>query len=606
MSDCEGRIRALQATCLSDLLLHAPEAWNGRPMLEWREAGAWQRLSRIEVGRRVLRVARWLSSIGIRPGHRVGILGHNSVQWCIADFAILHIGGVTVPAYFTDPADAVRYVFEDAGCSILLVEPGGQQDKLEGVRVPVFPLYGDTTITLDAVSRDGAFDAPCEFPNVARDDLATLIYTSGTTDRPKGVMLTHGNLLADVAAGLGSIPVSDHDTFLSFLPVSHAFERMAGHFLPISCGARIAYVEDISTLMRDISEVSPTVIISVPRLYEKIYAGVQERLAHSTAIKRKLFAKAQALGIRRFELRRQGDELHGAEALTYRLLDRLAHAGLRKRMGGRLRLFISGGAALHPQIVRFLLAAGLRVCPGYGLSEASPVLTVNPEDLIKPETVGPALPGVELRLAGDGELLARGEIVMRGYWQRPDQTALALDADGWLHTGDIATMDEDGYVRIVDRKKEMIAMSNGENVSPSRVERCLTMDHAIPQAMVIGDRRPHLTALVAADEATLADAWHEENGSGLPADWRNSRDVHDWLLARIRLACRELPNFMWIRDFTFIDEQWSQASGMLTPTLKFKRHHIMQRYRSEIDAMYALKIGSAARKAATAKEAEET
>lgn len=567
-------------------------------MLEWRQAGAWRGLSRIEVEHRVLRVARWLYSIGIRPGHRVGILGHNSVQWCIADFAILHIGAVTVPAYFTDPADAVRYVFEDAGCSILLVEPGEQQNKLEGVRVPVFPLYGDADITLDAVSRDVAFDVLCGLPAVGKGDLATLIYTSGTTDRPKGVMLTHGNLLAGVAAGLGGIPVFDSDTFLSFLPVSHAFERTVGHFLPIACGARIAYVEDITMLMRDIPEVSPTVMISVPRLYEKIHAAVQERLADTSSIRRSLFMRAQALGFRRFELRREGADLHGAEALAYRLLDRLVFAGLRKKMGGRLRLFVSGGAALHSEIVRFLLAAGLTVCPGYGLSEASPVLTVNPERYIKPGTVGPALPGVELRLAEDGELLARGEMIMQGYWHMPEESAAALDADGWLHTGDIASMDEDGYVRIIDRKKEIITLSNGENVSPSRVEKWLAMDHAIPQAMVIGDQRPYVTALVAADETGFVRYWLQEHGERLPADWRENGQVHDWLLARMRRACRELPNFMQVRDFIFVDEEWTQASGMLTPTLKFKRHHIAERYRAEIDALYRLNVGGKSHKTA--------
>lgn len=606
MSDCEGRTRALHATCLSELLLDAPQVWNERSMLGWRATRGWEWLSRREVSRRVLRVSRWLRSLGVRHGHRVGILGHNSVQWCIADFAILHIGAVTVPAYFTDPAEAVRYVFEDAACSILLVEPGEQQAKLDGFRVPVFPLYGDADITLDAMSRDTAFDVLCDLPAVGKGDLATLIYTSGTTGKPKGVMLTHGNLLADVAAGLGGVPVFENDTFLSFLPVSHAFERTVGHFLPIACGARIAYVEDITTLMRDIPKVRPTVMISVPRLYEKIYAGVQEKLSHATSLQRSLFTRAQALGFRRFELRRQGSDLRGSEALTFRILDALVHGPLRKKMGSRLRVFISGGAALHPDIVRFLLAAGLPVCPGYGLSEASPVLTVNPERYIKPETVGPALPGVELRLAGDGELLARGGMVMQGYWNRPEESAEVMDDGGWLHTGDIAMMDEDGYVRIVDRKKELIVLSNGEKVSPSRVEKCLSMDHAIPQAMVIGERRPYLTALVAADETEFGRCWRKDQGTVLPLDWRNSQVVHDWLLARMRLACQELPNFMQIRDFTFVDEAWSQDSGMLTPTLKFKRHHILDRYQAAIDAMYQLNVGNTTQKPKLQKKQKKT
>jgi len=527
-----------------------------------------------------------MHSLGIRHGDRVGLLGHNSSEWCIADFAILKVGAVTVPAYFTDPPEAVRYVFEDAGCKMVFVEPGEQQAKLDASMVPVFALRGDAGITLETISADAIYDAPIDFSPVGRDDLATLIYTSGTTDDPKGVMLTHGNLLADVAAGLGGVPVFDSDTFLSFLPVSHAFERTVGHFLPIACGARIAYAEDVTTLLRDIPEVRPTVMISVPRLYEKIYAGVQDKLMHAPAIKQKLFSRAQALGIKRFELRREGGDLHGLEALSFRVLDHLVHAKLREKMGGKLRLFVSGGAALHPDIARFLLAAGLTVCPGYGLSETSPVLTVNLERRIKPETVGPALPGVELRLAEDGELLARGDMVMQGYWHKPDETAEVLDDDGWLHTGDIAEIDDEGYVRIVDRKKELLVLSNGEKVPPARVEKRLAIDPAILLAMVVGDQRSYLTALVVADEGQLGSHWQKEEGRALPSDWRRSEEVKSWLLSRMQAACHDLPSFMQVRFFVFVDDEWTQASGMLTPTLKFKRRNIMQRYQSEIDAMY--------------------
>jgi len=577
----------MQAACLSDLLLHAPQDWAQRELLGSRGSKGWEWLSHAETCLRVIRVARWLHSVGIRHGDRVGLLGHNSPQWCIADFAILHIGAVTVPAYFTDPPEAVRYVFEDAGCKLILVEPGEQQAKLDASKVPVFSLRGEEGITLQGVSNDSMFDIPCDLPAVGRDDLATLIYTSGTTGKPKGVMLTHGNMLADVAAGLGGVPVFDSDTFLSFLPVSHAFERTVGHFLPIACGSGIAYAEDITTLLRDIPEVRPSVMISVPRLYEKIYAGVREKLMHAPKIKQVLFARAQQLGLRRFELRQQGDDLHGMDAVVFRILDHLVHAKIRAKMGGRLRLFVSGGAALHPDIARFLLAAGLPVCPGYGLSETSPVLTVNPERRIKPETVGPALPGVELRLAEDGELLARGAMVMQGYWKRPEDTAAVLEPDGWLHTGDIAEMDAEGYVRIVDRKKELLVLSNGEKVPPARVEKRLAIDPVILQGMVIGDQRPYLTALVVADEGGMARYWQKEKGAPLPADWRQNSDVRAWLLSRMHAACDELSSYMQVKDFAFVDAEWTQAAGMLTPTLKFKRRNIMQQHQAEIDALYA-------------------
>ncbi len=584
---CPGRELSARASSLSDLLLESPPEWRDAPLLGWREEGAWRWLDRGEVQRSVRRIANWLHGVGVRPGDRVGLLGHNSPQWFMADFAILRLGAVTVPAYFTDPPEAVNYVFDDAECKLALVEPGEQQAKLNAAKMPVFPLRGDGVISLESVRRDAAFDGEVPVAAPGRDDLATLIYTSGTTGKPKGVMLTHGNLLSDVTAELDVIPVFPEDVFLSFLPAAHAYERNVGHFLPTACGTRIAYAEHVTTLMRDIPEVRPTIMISVPRLYEKIYAGVQEKLAHAPGFKRRLFAAAQRLGLERFEALQRGEPWGGGKALAFRVLDRLAHAPLRAKLGGRLRLFISGGAALHPDIARFLLAAGLKVCPGYGLSETSPVITVNPEERIKPETVGPPLPGVELRLLDDGELLARGPMVMRGYWKRPEETEAVLEPDGWLHTGDVAEMDEDGYVRIVDRKKELMVLSNGENVPPARVEKRLALDPAILQAMVVGDKRPHLTALVVADAEKLAAEWRRERKRPLPQDWKHDDEVRAWLLERMHARCHDLPAYMQVRDFAFVDEEWTQANGMLTPTLKFKRRVILERHADEVEAMYA-------------------
>lgn len=584
-----------KASCLSDLLFESPNTWATEPMLGYREDHTWCWLTHGEVQQRVRRVANWLYSTGVRPGDRVGLLGHNSPEWCIADFAILRIGAVTVPAYFTDPAEAVQYVFEDADCKLVLVEPGIQQAKLNTSKAPVFTLRNDSSgnmerITLNGIGCDSSFDGKIDVDTPERDALATLIYTSGTTGNPKGVMLTHGNLLSDVAAELDVMPVFSSDTFLSFLPASHAFERNVGQFLPIACGARIAYAENITTLMRDIPEVHPTIMISVPRLYEKIYAGVNEALSHASAIKRKLFDKAQALGMEHFQLKQRGSDFTGGKAVIFRILDHIVHGKLRARLGGRLRLFISGGAALHPDIAQFLLAAGITVCPGYGLSESSPVLTVNPAWKIKPDTVGPALPSVELRVSAAGELLARGPMIMQGYWQKPEETAKVLDSDGWLHTGDLVEMDEDGYVRIVDRKKELIVLSNGENVPPARVEKFLAIDACVLQAMVVGEQKPYITALIVPDALQLGAMWSRDKRDPLSEDWRKNVDVHQWLLQRMHRQCHGLPRFMQVKDFIFVDEEWTQAQGMLTPTLKLKRRKIMLSHQVEIDAMYAGKL----------------
>jgi len=583
---CTGLDQANKASCLSDLLLAVPPAWLDKPMLRFRQPdGSWKTWSRIRTQHAVLRVAAWLESKGIKPGDRVGILGHNSPEWFIADFAILRLGAVTVPAYFTDPSEAVQYVLDDAGVSLVLVEEG-QRVKVANYDKPVIPLHGDGE-SLEAIAADELWDGRLQADCPGRDDLATLIYTSGTTGYPKGVMLTHGNLLTDVAAGLGGVAVFENDLFLSFLPLSHAFERTVGHFLPAASGAEIAYAEDVTTLMRDMPEVRPTVMISVPRLYEKIYAGVKAKVEEGSALKRALFNLAQKLGAERFALAQRGETFTGIKASVWSMLDELVNARLREKMGGHIRAFISGGAALHPDIARFLLAANIVVLPGYGLTESSPVLAVNRRGLIKPDTVGPPLPGVELKVNEDGELLARGPMVMKGYWKKPKETAEVLDADGWLSTGDIVEIDGDGFVKIVDRKKEIMVLSNGENVPPAVIEQHLVQAPCILQAMVIADQRDFVAALVVPDAAALAIAWRQDKKLPLPGDWRENNEVYDWVLKRMYVDEHDLPSYMQVRKFAFVDEEWTQANGMLTPTLKLKRRIIMERFADAIDRLYA-------------------
>ncbi len=583
---CTGLDQARQANCLSDLLLASPPMWLDKPMLRFRQPdGSWRSWSRIRCQQAVLRVAAWLEHKGIKPGDRVGILGHNSPEWFIADYAILRLGAVTVPAYFTDPAEAVQYVFDDADVSVVFVEPGEQQEKLAAFAKPVLPFRGDGE-SLASIAVDEAWEGRLKAACPGRDDLATLIYTSGTTGHPKGVMLSHGNLLSDVEAGLGGVAVFEDDLFLSFLPLSHAFERTVGHFLPTACGAEIAYAEDVTTLLRDMPEVQPKVMISVPRLYEKIYAGVQAKMAEGPAVKRALFNLAQKLGLERFELSQRGETLTGFKAWLWGVLDGLVNAKLRDKMGGNIRAFISGGAALHPAIAQFLLAADIVVLPGYGLTESSPVLTVNRLSLIKPDTVGPALPGVELKVNDDGELQARGPMVMQGYWNKPEATAEIIDGEGWLSTGDIVEIDDDGFVKIVDRKKEIMVLSNGENVPPAVIEQHLVQAPCILQAMVIADGRNYVTALAVADEAALAAAWQQTRKQTLPKDWRDNPEVYAWVLQRMQQDEHDLPSYMQVKAFAFVDEEWTQANGMVTPTLKLKRRVIMERYADTIEKLY--------------------
>ncbi|MDQ6955459.1 MAG: AMP-dependent synthetase/ligase [Mariprofundaceae bacterium] len=583
---CMGEERAKQASCLPDLLLASPSEWLDRPLLRFREKnGQWVQWSRIRVQQAVLRVAAWLEKQGIQAGDRVGILGHNSPEWLIADFAILRIGAITVPAYFTDSPEAVQYVFDDAGCALVWVEAGAQQAKLEAYDKHVVLLRGDGE-SLATIAADETWDDQLQAPCPKPDDLATLIYTSGTTGHPKGVMLSHHNILTDVWGSVCVVPVFPNDVFLSFLPVSHAFERMAGHFLPMACGSEISYAEDITTLMRDMPEVRPSVIVSVPRLYEKIYAGVHAKM-EASAIKNFLFKQAQSLGRERFELRQKGSDLQGLKGKVWAILDGIVNAKLRAKMGGNLRLFVSGGAALSPRIANFLLAADMIVLPGYGLSETSPVLTVNPMHKIKPASVGSALPGVQLKLADDGELLVKGDVVMRGYWHKAEESKQTFDSEGWLYTGDIAEIDDDGYVYIVDRKKEIMVLSSGENVPPALVEQHLIHDPCIEQAMVIGEGRAWLAALLAVNEEQLLLRWQKDKRKKLPEHWREDAALQAWMLRRIKHELSDLASYMQIRKIAFVCEEWTQDNGCLTPTMKLKRRHIRALHQHEIELFYA-------------------
>ncbi len=583
--DCPGRRRALAARNLVELLFDAPVEWLDRTLLLDRRAdGTWRHWSRLRVQQAVLRLAAWLEAHGVGPGDRVGVLGHNRPEWCIADFAILRLGAVTVPAYYTDPANNVQFVFRDAGVKLALVEEGEQAAKLEGSDVPALVFRGSASE--DQVVDDPAWDRELASPPPGREDLATIVYTSGTTGRPKGVMLTHGAILADVAAGLGAVPVFPDDRFLSFLPLAHAFERTVGQFLAVASGAGIAYAEALATLMRDFTEVRPTVALAVPRLCERVHAAVQARVAEGGWIAREAFARAQSLGWKRFRLQQQGKRLRWVEERIFQRLDALVHEPVRAQLGGRLRALVVGGAALSPEIARFLLSAGIKALPGYGLTEAAPTLAVNRERWIKPDTVGPPLPGVELRVAGDGELLARGPMVMQGYWRLPAETAKALDAEGWLHTGDVAEIDADGFVKIVDRKKEIMVLSTGENVPPAVIEQRLVQDPVIVQAAVVADGRPYVGALVVVDEAALARAWREAGRRPLPSDWRGNREVRRWLLERMNAQLADLPRFMRVRRVAVLTEPWTQEAGLLTPTLKLRRRPIYERHGDAIEAMF--------------------
>jgi long-chain acyl-CoA synthetase len=542
--------------------------------------GQFHPISRRDLSQRVLDLARALHAYGVHPGDRVALLAPNGPFWAVADFAIQAVGAVTVPLYVNQGPAEVRYILNDASPTLILaqgerpmrhlVEAVADQQWLPGV-----VCNGPPPPELSrAQELEGFLSTGRDCPEsrvrerlaaVGRDHLATLVYTSGTTGWPKGVELTHGNLLSNLEGILRVLAVRPSDRLLSMLPLAHIFERTAGHFLPYLCGAEVAYARGPQTVASDLPATRPTVLLSVPRLYQLFY----DRLQHHLHVNRPLatLARWAALGSDEAPTWRQ----RPARALLKRLV--------RQRMGGRLRLLVSGGAPLAPEVARFFHNLGLPVLEGYGQTEAAPVIAVNPPEGNRPGTVGRALPNVEVRLAADGEILVRGPNVMRGYWNRPAETEDTLDGP-WLHTGDVGEQDADGFLRLTDRKKDILVSSGGENIPPQRVELRLTADPLIQQAVVFGDRRPYIVALIVPDWETLGH--HLPEGEPSPDDAATRRLVRE----RMQHALAGLPDHEQVRRFQILAEPLTQEAGELTPTLKVKRRIVAERYSEAIRGLY--------------------
>ena len=416
--------------------------------------------------------------------------------------------------------------------------------------------------------------------------LASIVYTSGTTGRPKGVMLTHDNLLWNAFYASQCADFGAHEVFLSFLPMSHTLERTGGYYLPMLIGAEVAYARSIAQLAQDLQDIRPTVLISVPRIYERVYGRIQDGLAKKGRFAGMLFKLAVRVGWRRFE-RAQGRAGWHPELLLWPLLHKLVAGKAVARLGGRLRLAISGGAALSPEIARVFIGLGVPIYQGYGLTETSPVVCVNRPDSNVPASIGPPLPGVEVKIGDNGELLTRSRCVMRGYWQDEAATRAMIDADGWLHSGDQASVDAGGHYTIVGRLKDIIVLNNGEKVPPSEMEAAILLDPLFEQVMIVGEGRPYLAALAVLNEAHWADFAASLNADPRhPAALRDPR-VAKALVQRVARQLRHFPGYAQIRRVYPELEPWTLEDGLLTPTLKVKRKQVLDRYRAAIEAMYA-------------------
>ncbi|HEY9537855.1 MAG TPA: long-chain fatty acid--CoA ligase [Kiloniellaceae bacterium] len=571
------------------------------PFLWHKQDGRYRSQSWGEIARQVGEISRGLRNLGLQPGDRVVLVAENRPEWLVADLAIMAAGGITVPAYTTALTSDHRHVLTDCGAVGAIVSTQALADRL-------LPAVLDApackwVIAMEDLRRAKAGAAPVhrwddllaagralpdDVEEVAararRGDTACIIYTSGTGGVPRGVMLSHGAILCNcmgaykllVQLGLG------HEVFLSFLPLSHAYEHTAGQFFPITIGAEIYYAEGVDHLLRNLGEARPTIMTAVPRLYETMHLRIRRGIDKQGGLTAKLFDKAVVLGQKRY-LNPQSLTLW--ERLQNLALDLLVRRKIRRRFGGRIKAIVSGGAALNYDIGLFFTALGLPLLQGYGQTETAPVVSVNPPWKVKLETVGPPFDGVEAKIAADGEILVRGECVMTGYWNDEEATYKAI-RDGWLHTGDIGELDEDGYLKITDRKKDIIVFSGGDNVSPARVEGFLTLQREIQQAMVFGDKRPHLVALLVPDDEFVAQ-WCRS--AGRPRDLGALREDGAFRAALAQVVDRVNANLSpleKVRRFAVLEEPFTVENGMMTPTMKIRRHKITAAYGEILDGLY--------------------
>jgi long-chain acyl-CoA synthetase len=571
------------------------------PFLWHKEGGRWISQSWREVAEQVAALAQGLRRIGLQPGEHVLLVSENRPEWCIADLAIMAAGCVTVPTYTTNTERDHQHVLDDSEARAVIVST----DKLARAVMPsvvrssrvraVIGIeklrigqagsadYHDWRTLIDAETPDVAAAVETA-ANMGRDDIACIIYTSGTGGSPRGVMQHHGALLHNVNGCCTVISEDfgwEDEVFLSFLPLSHAYEHTGGQYFPIGLGAQIYYSEGLDKLAANIEETRPTIMVVVPRLFEVLRQRMVKTIDKQGGIAPYLLKRALGIGAR---------ELNKGIAIWDRPMDLILNKTLRPkiqaRFGGRMKALVSGGAPLNPDIGIFFHSLGLTLLQGYGQTEAAPVISCNrPKAGIKMDTVGPPLPNTEVRIADDGEILVRGDLVMKGYWRNPAETASAL-SDGWLHTGDIGHLDPKGRIVITDRKKDLIVLDKGDNVAPQKIEGILTLQPEIGQAMVLGDRRPYLVGLIVPD-AEWAREFAQANG--LPGDIALLRE-HEPFRAAVGAAVdrvnRDLSTTEKVRRFIFADEPFGIENKQMTPSLKIRRHVLKEVYGARLEALY--------------------
>ncbi len=595
----------MEITTLNHLYFNAIDRYRKPNAFQFKRDGRYHDVSHREFARRVERTSLGLLSLGIAPGDRVALLSENRLEWAIADFAILTARAITVPIYPTLLPHQVEYQLKNSGAKIAFASTQAQLDKLEQTRanlpdlahVIVFdPPVRDSVqaMVLEGLMRRGddfARTAPHRHRELGLsatpEEVASIIYTSGTTGVPKGVMLTHDNIVSNVMTVTKIIGFGQGDISLSFLPLSHILERMAGQFSLFHCGTTIAYAESVEKVVINLPEVRPTVIIGVPRLFEKVHAKVMQKVSGASPTRQKLFAWATEVGWNAAEKRLRNRPLTPDAIVRCLVAKQLVWKKIHQQFGGRVRILISGGAPLSPAVGRFFYSCGFTILEGYGLTETSPVITVNTAGNTRLGTVGRPIPGVDVRIDTDGEILTRGRHVMLGYYRDKMATQEAIDDEGWFRTGDIGTIDDDGYITITDRKKDLIITAGGKNIAPQPIENRIKESPYVAEVVMIADQRKFPVALIVPDFDSLR-SYAQKNGIQARTDAELCRhpQIVEMMQAEVDRNSTDFAPYERVKKIALVDHDFSIGTGELTPTMKLKRKVIGEKYRPLIDSLY--------------------
>ncbi|HOT45984.1 MAG TPA: long-chain fatty acid--CoA ligase [Spirochaetota bacterium] len=592
--------------CMPAIFQNQAEKLGDKACVAYKKGGKYVDISWTEMNRMIHDLAYYLLSIGVKKNDKIALFSPNRWEWWVASQATLSIGAVSVPIYATNSSEECLYIIDNSDSRLCFA---GTEDHLNRVlkvkpklkklkQLVVFDDYSKKTkdvLTINEAFKIGqGYKKKNEFDKrlaaIKPDDVSTLIYTSGTTGNPKGVMLTHNNFVSNATNVYGEVKdyMTDKDIMLSFLPLSHSLEMTCGYYIPVLIGAKVAFAEDISKLMENFQDVRPTIIISVPRIYEKVHAGILAKVADGSAVKKAIFKWAMKMAAKNLPYECRDKERTGLFAKQYNLADKLVFSNLKKAIGlDRLKFAISGGGPLSVSDAEFFIGMGIKILEGFGLTETTPVTHFNRKGMIKPGTVGHPIPHTKVKIADDGELLIKGPQVMKGYYKNPAATKEVFTKDGYFRTGDIAAIDEEGFLKITGRIKDIIVTAGGKNISPQNIENSLKTSPFIEQVAVIGDRRKYLTALVIpAFDAVMK--WAKKNGLEVSGhkDLIERDEVQKLIAGEIEKYTKQYARVEQIRKFKLLDAEWTQQTGELTPTQKVKRRIIESKYAKEIDSLY--------------------